>query len=415
MATVIWQSGALAVAQVDTITVSGDWATNDTATITCGGKSVTFTVAGTQTAAAVVTGLVALWNASTVTEHTEITAADGAGDTITMTADTAGVPFTISVSENTVGTGALSNAATTANAGPNDWSTATNWDTGAVPVNTNDVIVDLTFGSIYYGFAQSGVTLATLRIINSVTGTLGLPEVNAAGYPEYRTTYLTIGATVLTIDCLSSRVKIDNSSIQTAASVLDSGAEIETDIPAVLWKGTHASNAIDVVKGIVGVAVLPGEVATALTLKIGYRDSQDTDADVYCGSGVTLGTVTKNGGQLTCDTTTAAITAITQTAGDTTIEGKTNAVTAANIYGGTVHYNTAGTLTAGVVGNNGVLDFRGDMRAKTVSAIQVYAGGAVYDPAAVVTWTTGLDLLACGLEDCTLQIGKHRTWTPTAI
>lgn len=415
MATVIWQSGAPAVAQVDTITVSGDWATNDTATITCALKSITFTVAGTQTAAAVVTGLVAAWNASTVPEHAEITAADGAGDTITMTADTAGVPFTISVSENTAGTGALSNAATTASAGPDHWSTAANWDTGAVPVNTNDVFVDTTFGSIYYGLAQSGVTLASLKFVNCSTGTVGLPEVNAAGYPEYRDTYLAIGATLLKFDCDSGRIKVNTGTAQTAASVLNAGTALETDIPSLLWKGTHASSTVDVLKGSFGAAALPGEVATILTLKIGYRDSLETDADVYLGSGVTLGTVTKNGGQLHCDNTTAALTALTQTAGETWIDGKTNAVTALNIYGGPVHYNTSGTLTAGVVGGNATLDFRGDMRAKTVSAIQVYAGAAIYDPAAVVTWTTGLDLMASGLEDCSLQIGKHRTWTPTAI
>lgn len=415
MATVIWQSGALAVAQVDTLTVAGDWATNDTATITCGGKSVTFTVAAVQTGAAVVTGLVAAWNASTVTEHTEITAADGAGDTITMTADTAGTAFTVTCSEVTAGSGTITRAATTANAGPNDWSTASNWDTGAVPVNTNDVFVDTSFGSIYHGLDQSAVTLNSLTVRDCITGEIGLPEINASGYPEYRNTYLKIGATTETIDCSSGRIKIDNSNIQTALSVANSGSTLETDVPSILWKGTHASNTVNVVKGNVGCAFFSGEVATILTLKIGYESSQDTDADVYCGRGVTLGTVTKNGGQLHCDNTTAAITAYTQTAGDGWIDGKTNAVTALNVDGGTVHYNTAGALTAGRVASGATLDFRGDSRDKTVTAIDIYSGAAIYDPQAVVTWTNGIDFIACGLEDVTAQIGKHRKWTPAAV
>lgn len=413
MASVAWKSGALAVAQVDTITVAGTWATNDTATITCAGKSITFTVAGVQTAAAVVTGLVAAWNLSTVLEHTEITAADGAGDTITMTADTAGVPFTITVSEVTAGDGTLSNAATTANAGPNAWNTATNWDTGAVPVNTNDVTVDLSYGSIYYGLDQSAVTLASLTIWDAGgTGTLGLPQINAAGYAEYRDTYLKIGATIQTIDCASSRVKINNGSVQTDLRVLNTGAEIEDDLGAFIWKGTHASNAVGVIKGSVSIAPFASETATMLTLTEAYFDSPETDATIRCGSGCTIGTITKNGGVLICDTTTEAIGDFVQTKGETTINGTTNGVTSLTVWDGLVRYSTDGTLTAAVVGTSGVLDFRADMRAKTVLAIQVYPGGQVFDPAAIVTWTTGLDYVG---GEGILGLGTHQNWMPAAI
>lgn len=419
MSTCVWNGGAPAVAQVDTITVAGDWATADTATLICGGKSITFTVAGTQTAAAVVTGLVTAWNLSTVPEHAEITAADGDGDTIVMTADTAGVPFTVTTSEVTAGSGTLSRAATIANSGPNDWSTATNWSGGAVPVNDDTIIIESSLISIYYGLDQSAITADYLTIKQSFLGTIGLPRTNASNYVEYRDTYLKISPDVITIGSGegtgSGRIKINTGSVATAVSVLNSGTALENGIPAICWKGTHASNTVSVTKGDLGAAIFAGEVATILTLKMGYYNSPENDAVVHCGSGVTLGTVTKNGGELTCDNTTAAITALTQTIGETEIFGITNAVTLLNLYGGTVYYSTAGTLTAGVVGTSGVLDFRRDMRAKTVTALQVYSGGAVYDPAAVVTWTSGLDLLGSGLEDVSLQIGKHRTWTPTAI
>ncbi|MFA5234980.1 MAG: hypothetical protein WC390_11330 [Sulfurimonas sp.] len=416
MATNVWRGGAPAVAQLDTITVAGTWATNDIATITINGHALTFTVGATQTGAAVVTGLVALWAASTLPECLEVTAADGSGDTVTLTAVTAGVPFTVTVSETTAGDGTLSLAVTTANSGPNDWSTASNWSLAAAPVNTNDVIIEWSEYSIYYGLAQSGVTLASLTVKQSFTGTIGLPRINASDYPEYRDTYLAIGATVMTIgggDGIGSgRIKINNGTVQTAFTLLGSGSTLEDGIGAIVWKGTHASNAVSVTKGDLSVAPFAAEVATVLTLKMGYYDSPDTDAVVTCGSGVTLGTVIKNGGNLTCDNTTTAITAFTQTAGEATIYGMTNAVTALNLYGGRVYYSTAGTLTAGVVMADAVLDFSRDMRAKTVTAIQAYGQNTIFDPAAVVTFTSGIDYMGC---DGITGIGKHRTWTPTAI
>lgn len=415
MATRIWKGGALAVAQLDTITVAGTWATNDTATITINGQDITFTVAATETVAAVVAGLVALWNASTITECTEATAAD-ANPYVTLTADTAGVPFTITVSESTVGDGTLALAHTTVSAGPNDWSTAANWSGGAVPVNDDDIIVENSDVSIFYGLNQTGITADSLTIEQDFTGVLGLPRNNAAGYAEYRNQYLVIDPDAITIGggegVGSGRIKIDTEAVQTVLTILNFGEALEDGLGAIVWKGTHASNAISITKGNLSIAPFGAEVATVLTLKIGYHDNPDGDAVVRSGSGVTLGTITKNGGQLTCDNTTAAITALTQTAGETTIHGVTNAVTALNVYGGRVYYSTAGTLTAVVVTAGAVLDFSRDMRAKTVTAIQVYGLDTISDPAAIVTWSSGIDFMG---SEGIAGLGKHRTWTPTAI
>ena len=201
--------------------------------------------------------------------------------------------------------------------------------------------------------------------------------------------------------------------MQATLNVQGSGTELEDGIPALLWKGTHASNAVNVNRGYLGIAYFAGETATVSTLKLGYFDSVETDADVRCGSGVTLGTVTKNGGYLECGNTTAVITAFTQTAGESIIYGvATFAVTALTIWGGTVYYCTAGTLTTGIVGVGGLLDFRRDMRAKTVTNMSTYSPNGIQDPAAIVTWTNGIDFIGC---EGVAGGGKHRTWTPTTI
>jgi hypothetical protein len=108
---------ATAVAQVRTVTIVT--ATNATTyTVTINGTSFAFlTVA--ETTAQIVTGLVALINAGTE----PVTASDGAGDTVVLTADEAGVPFTSSVTHSTTPAN-ITIATTTASVGyPEDIAT----------------------------------------------------------------------------------------------------------------------------------------------------------------------------------------------------------------------------------------------------------------------------------------------------
>ena len=92
-----------AIVTPKTVTVTGTWYTDDTATLTSAGDSVTFTVVGTQTIAAVVAGLVAAWNDSTDDGMTSITASDDSPN-IVLTPDEGNVPFAVTTSESVVGT-----------------------------------------------------------------------------------------------------------------------------------------------------------------------------------------------------------------------------------------------------------------------------------------------------------------------
>ena len=146
-----WIGGATAVAQVQTIRFTTSEAGN-TVTITLTAEdgstqAVTHTVADTNnntTASAVQSALasssLSLFSRLTYTVST---------DTVTITADLAGRPFKLAVSDN--GNTAYTVATTTANAGPNDFGTAANWSLGSVPVD--EAIVYFTEGSndVLYG------------------------------------------------------------------------------------------------------------------------------------------------------------------------------------------------------------------------------------------------------------------------
>lgn len=406
MATVRWKGGAQAVAQVTTVQVTAyDAAT--TYTLTVGSKSVSTIAAGSVNATA--SALATAWNTSTEPELAEVTASSST-DTVTLTADTAGVPFTASSSVSG-GTGTIGAATTTtASAGPNDWSTANNWSGAAVPSTNDTVWVENSADQIKYGLSQSGVTLTALYLPASFTGDIGLPEVNQSGstaYREYRTRYLTISATTLVIGegegQGSGRILINTGSNQTALSVHQSTPGLEADLEAIQWKGAHASNAVVVSRGSVGIAGYGGDAATVATLTVGYKDSPESDAKVRCGSGTSLTTLNQTGGQVLLG---AGLTTVNKSGG--TLEITAGNVTTLTDDGGLTVYRGAGTI-ATLSLSGAAIDFARGGTTRTVTNATLYRGSGVNDPLGSVTWTNPVRLGRCKVSDVSIDVGPHRT------
>ena len=177
MATNKWLGTATAVVQLDTYTPAnantGDeyiltLSVHDGSTIV-----VSFTVAGTETVAAVTAGLHAAWTASGASAYA--TSADGTTE-LTLTGITAGVEFNVAPSIVDGSGGAaptLVKVETTANAGPNDWSSADNWTDG-VPNAADDIFIEDSAVSILYGLDQSAAgTMTSLHINRTYTGLIG--------------------------------------------------------------------------------------------------------------------------------------------------------------------------------------------------------------------------------------------------
>jgi hypothetical protein len=179
MSSKYWVGGAASAQQIDRFTPA-TVQVGDIFTLTATGEdgstaAVSFTAAAT-TVASVTAGLVAAWNASTNPLHTPITAAD-ATTSMTLTADVAGVPFSVA-STTTDGGGAntqtLVRSVVTASTGPKDWNTAVNWSDVTVPVSTDTVTLDGRAGnSIIYGLNQSAVTLASFQHYESMRYDVG--------------------------------------------------------------------------------------------------------------------------------------------------------------------------------------------------------------------------------------------------
>jgi hypothetical protein len=415
VATQRWLGNAAPVNQATTLTPATPSA-NDTFTVTCNSKSISYQTA-LGTVADVCSGLANAINnnVGNYAEFSEFTATNNNNTTIVLTGNTAGLPFTVSVSVTTSGSATFGQTATTAATGPNDFANGANWSTGSEPASSDDVFFDLGNVPCLYNLSQSSITLNSLNVYAAYTGTIGLPTYNAKGtYREYRTQELTISATTVNIGQQitpgvgngSGRIKLNVGSVACTLNVFGTGQAADQGIPSLLWRGTSGSNAVNLNKGSVGLAFNPGDTATIGTLNIGYVTNQNGDVQVVCGSGCTLTTVVKQGGTAVLN---AGSTTTMNYAGNLTLQA--GAVTTLNCYGGSTVVNTTGTIGTINFYDNAVLDFSQDQRAKTVSnPLNVYSEAPqILDPFKVVS---GLALALSGTDDLSkLSVGEKLTLT----
>lgn len=423
MANVKWQGKSSAVAQQQSFAFGGTWEANDVIRASIGSATYDFT-AGSTVTATVVSALVTAWNnlsASSYPEFAEMTASAPSSTTFLLTADTAGVPFVVTLTPLEANLGAAdaqtiegagtatTGTAAVANVGPSSWSTAANWSGGSVPTTGDNVYIEDSEDDIKYELDQSGVTLASLNIAASFTGTIGLPILNTDGttYYEYRPTSLAIGATTLDVGkgsgSGSGRLKIDNGSVQTAATVRVTGSPLDDEKAAVQWKGTHASNTLSVYGGTADVAMGAAETAAVATLRVGTDVSGD--ATVRCGSGTTLTTITQLSGSLTIG---SAATTITKSGGSLRVLG-TGAITTLTNSDGLFEWLSSGTITTYNGGPSSTLDASQDLRARTITTTTLTPGAAVSDPGGVVVFTNGIVLSRGKLANYGLDVGYNRT------
>lgn len=387
MANVRWLGRAHKVKQVTTITIGGTIAIGETFTITINGKDLSFVTTATTTAN-VVDGLHALVSASDAPAEFQEGVWTKADPVITMTGQDAfaGVPITISVSTNSV-SGTITPATPTAATGPEHVDDTNNWSGGALPTNSDNLFFDhAEYGPKYALNALSSVTGLTIEISANAVYDIGLPRVNdSGGYTEYRQTHFQFsGGSVFIRDGAgigSSLIRLDGGSATTTLEVEQSGSSREVGMPAVHFIGTNASNVLEVQEGDVGVAVRNEQVATLSQL-------QNAGGQVVCGNGVTLTTVQCFGGSVEVNSAVSGAVTVND-GGEFTMNGSGALATLVINPGGVVNYNSTGTITNCTV--FGLLDLTGDVDTKTITTLQMEAGGQVdgFDRASFTSFVKG--------------------------
>lgn len=445
--TYIFRGDAVAVSQADLITVTGVWAAADTVTMTINGKDLIVTIGTAVTVTDVALAIVAAWNGAAlvgdesrnttgdlIPEFNESTATSAVG-VVTLTADPAGVPFIVTVVENTAGTGTAVGttapaAGTTASNGPNHWTKENFFkETAGVRIPSDDlpgtlanasVFVENTSVSILYDLDQSAVAQPwdDLNIPSSFTGAIGLPKTNGGGYEEYRERYLKppdqVGNTDVKIGegegAGSGRVLLDFLTSQSSIAVSGSSSGVEEDLKAIILKGTHASNTLEITSGEVDVAPDKDDISVIATLRVVgdgiFRASGGVDIS-------TLATFEDSTEGVFAPAVANVLAALVMTGGPTVTVGGDGAITTVDLLGGTLDYQGAGTITTLNGGPDATADFAGNPNASvTITTLNVEARFSLNDPDKKVTFTNPINQGNIGENDWQHEFGKGRTIHP---
>lgn len=424
MATLYWIGGAPAVAQVHTASIDSVDATpaNNDFFVTIGSEVVSTT--GDTDVTTTATALAVALNASTHPYFAAVTWTSSVGDII-GTADVAGVPFTAGMTETGAGTAAVTDfAVTTANAGPNSAGTAGNYSTGALPVDTDTLVIKDTSVPIAYELETlAGVDLALFRHDMSATGAVGLlagsfaTEVDgtlsdvtivgaaplASVVAEYRPRYLKIGWDVAELGqhlgpgspAGTVRLKLDNPKAGASeTTVHNTNSNGESQRPALMLLANNASANLSIrgCPGGVGVAVdVPGE--TSLIGDVDMLTSNDSD-QLVIEAGVTYTNIVQDGGE------TIVVSAITGTShtinGGLLVDDGAHLVTTVTCNGGVAVCNNLPAAGAAIttlnVNDGGEVDFQRSNTARTVTTLN-WLGGVIADNAAITKTTFVLPTL----------------------
>lgn len=263
-----------------------------------------------------------------------------------------------------------------------DWATGANWSTGSAPSTGDDVYFDATgSASVSSGLNQSAVTLASLNISSAYTGAIG----TASAYLQVSATLLNIGAASRdgSTGQGSGRIKIDlGSNASTITIFSSSSSSTDTGKEPIRLIGSHASNALYVAGGRVGIAADPGESSMIPTVGVTGGGSTAT-----LGSGCTLTTLNNNGGTLNVN---SAATTLTCSSGTTTTLG-TGAITMINADGGVLNlwHRASGVEATTLVLNGATVNFKGEPLSASFTNTTVKRGGNVQVfSASQVSWGT---------------------------
>jgi hypothetical protein len=373
-----WLGHSKAVQQVVTLVV-GSTTNGHTFVTTMNGKSYTYAAGAAETTSTIASAIQALLADSDEPEFREVEwTVDTA--TVTGTARTAGVPFTVSKS----GTGTYTLTTTTDSAGPSHADDTGNWSAGTLPAVGEDILIDQG-ADILYGL--DGITpavYASFKVKASFEGNIGLPFTNDSGYVEYRTRgwpmATGVPVTVGQGEGDGPRRVVIEQATALDLTVVKTGSRLDESTPVVVVYG-HSSGTIDVISGDVGVAAdddTKAGTTTTLTCNEG--------ATVVNGPGATVTTCNQRGAAVT---SYGALTTLNQTSGTTTLHAAPTTVTCD---GGTVvgrFEGTAATLTFRGQGgpDSPIMDFSADQRARTVTNHTFTGGAALRDPDNTTTWT----------------------------
>jgi hypothetical protein len=407
MSVVTYIGAAASESQVTTATV-GSSTSGQIFTLVTGNavEVATYTAGGSDTTATIAAALLAAAQANTAPELIGIEFAEGsAANIVEATGAPNGQPFTLT---NTGSTGTLT-MSTTAPSSPNDVSIGANYSTGALPTASSTLILEDTEVDLLWNLSALTNAITVIRR-SSYTGTIGLPDVNTNGYPEYRPTHLSLNATSILIEQPSTdqyqQIRITGTSTSACNVSVQgsSGTNIQLGSECLEVTGLTTGSSIYASEGSVSVAPFAAQTAAVSVLN-------GEGATISCGSGVTFGSGSLESctASIRCNYTTLSMTGT----GGTTLVQDTAGGTNTNVFSGTLTWQSTGSPGANpVVGPGGTLDFsEAPASISGITSIELNATGSLLDPGGRLAQPYNIHVNRTQVGATTLDIGTDQTIT----
>ena len=260
-----------------------------------------------------------------------------------------------------------------------DLSNAANWAPSGVPTNSDDVYIegngtdyDITAGLTTF----AAVTLNSVNISITFSKAIGIAN---TGTSSTTIGYMSISGTNTAAITVNMGYQNGGTSAGGGGNLwrLNTGSALATfnitgsatssQLPnggPITLLGTHTSNVLNIISGVVSVAADPTETAKFLTI--------NNRGNLALGTGVTLTTINQNAGSIIVR---SGVTTYSQTAGASTFSG-TGTTGTMNLQGGTSALNSTGTITAlNIYGATANLS--GSQSPRTITTATLYAGATI--------------------------------------
>jgi hypothetical protein len=426
--------------QIDSITVAGTWAEDDTGSVTIGNSTLVVTAASdTTTTAQIADAIRRAINANTIDENRvgsesrsaagqklaefrDVEAAISASDSsvVLVRSKTPGVPFfavggsTLSVADTA--SGSLTAASVQAAQGPWHWNIAKNWSSDTAPVDDDTVVFRDTTNGPQYGLPNGSLEV-TPTFFSTFTGQVGLPLLNTANgqtYTEYRQRYVRTddaggGSAIAAVFGLgpgpgSPLINWKFSTLPLNAVVYNTGQPRIANTKALNLCATSNTSTLRILNGSVDCSSQDGGTSAWATLEV----SGASDVMAYLAMKA-AGAVTVSAGNLVLGGTTA-LASVTLYGGNVTLHNQTGTISAMTVQRGAVRYNSTATITQLTV-DAGEFDASQETRAFTVTDADVYKASRYRDPNSRATVTTFQ--LHCDCTEAALELGGSNTNTIT--
>lgn len=416
MATIYWTGNAHSVKQIDTITVANTWAAADTVTCTINGKDLVITCGSTTTTTTTVAAAIKeAWMSATRLDGTSSSSnatsnfggqefgefreieASVSGSVVTLIGRTPGKPFTVTVTENTAGSGTATQAGSTTATGKNHWDNGDNWSGGSVPANDDVVVFKDSNVSCLYGLPNASLEV-TIQVWMSYTGEVGLPAINLddANWPyyEYRQRYVRLddagtGTNILHRfglgkDGTGCRLfNLKHSTLKCSPVVYNTGTPLATRVGTKAFNICCTANTsqLNILGGSVDWSSQDGSTSAFVAVYQNGGDSRGAGG-LYTTNGyatIRAGTMLVGG--------TGTVNEMAAYGGTMRVENQSGAITSLAAYdGGTIEYASTATVT-NLNGYGGTIDCRPDVGAFTATNTTIKRGTKLYDPYRRITFT----------------------------